>query len=285
MDRQPGDRKQARIAVVIPCFNDGLLLDEAVASVQEAEHVELVVIDDCSTDGETAEITDRLRSEGVRVVRHDVNRGLSEARNTGLQVTSAPYVFPLDADDLAVSGALGGMADRLERETTASVCYGDYLEFGTHEIVRAVPPTLDPFRIAVTNEYPVTALHRRATLEEIGGWRTLGAGYEDWDLWMALAERGDSGAYFGAGALTFRKRFHGSRMLTRARRDHRELYRNLRAGHPGLFRDLGRYRRASDLSAVRKALYPIVYGGRRRFAFELRVKRALDQVGVWTLRR
>src|SRR5262249_53856917 len=151
------------------------LLEEAVASVDEREPVELVVVDDCSTDSATEEIMKGLRSDGVRVVRHGSNRGLSEARNTGLRETSAPYVFPLASDDMAVAGALARMADRLDREADAAVCYGDYLEFGTHELVRAVPPRLDPFRIAVTNEYPVSALHRRSVLEDVGGWGTIGA--------------------------------------------------------------------------------------------------------------
>ena len=149
---------------------------EAVASVEERESIQLIVIDDCSTDAETGEIVARLRSNGVTVVRHESNRGLSEARNTGLAATSAPYVFPLDADDLAIAGALARMADRLDRDREAAVL-GDYLEFGTHELVRAVPPTLDPFRVALVNEYPVSALHRRAVIDEVGGWETIGAGY------------------------------------------------------------------------------------------------------------
>lgn len=285
MPRSADGQDGSRIAVIIPCFNDGPLLMEAVASVEERESIQLIVIDDCSTDAETGEIVARLRSNGVTVVRHESNRGLSEARNTGLAATSAPYVFPLDADDLAIAGALARMADRLDRNREAAVCYGDYLEFGTHELVRAVPPTLDPFRVALVNEYPVSALHRRAVIDEVGGWETIGAGYEDWDLWMTLAERMEKAAYLGAGALTFRKRFHGARMLTNAKRQHSALYRTLRDRHPRLFADLNRHRRASNLSAARKLLYPLVYGGRRRFAFERHVKTALDRTDVWTLRR
>src|SRR6059058_1411657 len=88
-----------RIAVIVPCFNDGELVAEAVSSVIEREPVELVVVDDASSDAGTADVLDRLRREGVPVVRHARNLGLPAARMTGLRASSAPFVFPLDADD------------------------------------------------------------------------------------------------------------------------------------------------------------------------------------------
>jgi glycosyltransferase involved in cell wall biosynthesis len=276
-----------RVAVIVPCFNDGPLVTEAVASVRgSAEPVELVVVDDGSTDPETARILDGLGADGVTVVRQE-NTGLSGARMAGLAATSAPYVFPLDADDLAVPGALAAMADRLDAEPGAAVCYGDYAEFGDdrEDLVRAVPERLDPYRIAYTNEYPVTALFRRAALERAGGWRAIRWGYEDWDLWMGLAELGAAGLHLGPGRLTYRRRLHGERMLTTAKRNHREIYRTLKIRHPGLFAEIGEHRRRSDLAPLRKLLYPVVYGGRRRLGIERHLKAALDRAGVWTLRR
>ena len=144
-----------RIAVIIPCFNDGPLLAETIASIDEREPLELVVVDDGSTDSKTVDTVDRLEADCVRVVRHEVNRGLVYARATGLELTTAPFVFPLDSDDLAVPGVFGRMADRLDGVPEAVVCYGDYEEFGTHELIRAVPSTIDPYRVAYANEYPV----------------------------------------------------------------------------------------------------------------------------------
>jgi hypothetical protein len=74
-------------------------------------------------------------------------------------------------------------------------------------------------------------------------------------------------------------------MLGAAKRQHKLLYRRLREDHPRLFSELPRHRRASSLGRTRKALYPVVYGGRRRFAAEQRLKTVLDRLGIWTLRR
>jgi glycosyltransferase involved in cell wall biosynthesis len=279
----------ARVTVVLPCYDDGTLLVEAIGSIEESEPVEVIVVDDGSTGAETVELLDRLAAGGAMVLRHGENRGLASARNTGLNAARTPYVFPLDADDVAVPGAIAAMADRLDANPQAAVCFGDYVEFGTHELVRAVPLQLDPFRLAYVNEYPVTSLFRRSVLLSIGGWNSLPrgypAGYEDWDLWLLLVEHGHQGVHLGPGELTYRRRYHGERMLTAAKREHRLLYRRLRDNHPGVFREIVRHRRASDLPLHRKLLYPIVYGSRPRFAFEQRVKRWLDRRGIWTLRR
>jgi glycosyltransferase involved in cell wall biosynthesis len=277
-----------RIAVVIPCYNDGPLLREALDSVIEEEPVEIVVVDDCSTDPGTGALLGELSAEGVHVERLDSNCGAAAARTIGLRTTRAPFLFPLDADDLAIPGALGAMADVLESKPDAAACFGDYAEFGDSDIVRAVPEVLDPFRIAYTNEYPVSAMFRRDVLETVGGWNGngfTGSGYEDWNLWMTLAERGFTCVHMGEGRLTYRRRMRGERKLTRSKRRHRELYGELRHLHPRLFETLGEHRRESKLRPLRKRLYPVVYGGRRRFRFEPYVKRLLDHLGIWTLRR
>jgi glycosyltransferase involved in cell wall biosynthesis len=277
-----------RVALIVPCFNDGDLVREALASIDEDEPVEVVVVDDHSTDPATLAILEELSSQWVRVARHGENRGVGPARQTGLLETSAPYVFPLDADDLAVPGALAAMADRLDADPAAAVCFGDYAEFGDSEVLRAVPERLDPYRLAYANEYPIASMFRRSVLDGVGGFTPngyTGSSYEDWNLWMTLAESGARGVHLGPGRPTYRRRLHGVRKLQSGKRRHTELYRELRREHPLLFERLREHRKSSELSAPRKLLYPVVYGPRRRFRFERRIKSALDRLGVWTLRR
>lgn len=286
IDRGPAPG-QVRVAAVIPCFNDGQLALEAVDSVREGEPITIVVVDDASTEASTRRaLQDGLEDRpGVQLIRHETNRGLSQARMTGIAATESPYVFPLDADDLAHEGALALMADRLDAAPEAAVCFGDYLEFGDRDLLRAVPDTLDPFRVAYTNEYPSSALFRRDALLAAGGWTLKGYGYEDWDLWMTLAERGAAGVHAGLGLPTYSRRIHGRRMLDTVKRHHVEYYRILRTRHPKLFSELPDHRRASAMPLLRKLAYPVVYGGRPRFRIEGVVKQALDRRRLWTLRR
>ena len=149
MAPDPGD--SPRITVITPCFNDGSLIGETLESLREDEPFEHVIVDDASTDPETRETLDRLEAEGARVVRREQNGGVLAARATALEASSARYVFPLDSDDVAMPGVLGRMADLLDANPEAVVCFGDYEEFGDSNLVRAVPEHIDPFRIAYAN--------------------------------------------------------------------------------------------------------------------------------------
>jgi glycosyltransferase involved in cell wall biosynthesis len=279
----------SRVAVLIPCHNDGPMLMEALDSIEEDEPVEVVVVDDASSDPTTLVCLEEVRDSGIRVIRNERNVGAPAARTQALQATSAPYVFPLDADDQLVPGTLARMASLLDADSGAAACYGDYAEFGSPpDAVRKIPQQLDPFRIAYANEFGAPLLRRNA-LEEIGGWlpenvdaRTFG--YEDWHVWMALAERGARGVHVGPGVITYRRRVQPGRRMSADRAQHRRVYNELRRLHPALFANLRKHRRNSDLRTSRKLLYPIVYGRRRRRWFERRVRVWLDRRGVWTQR-
>jgi peptidoglycan/xylan/chitin deacetylase (PgdA/CDA1 family) len=264
LDPEAEGAPAARVAVVVPCFNDGAYVLEALNSVREDEPMEAVVVDDASTDPQTLEVMDRLRAEGVRVVRHERNRGLSEARNTGVRSTRAPYVYTLDADDLVPPGVISLMADRLDARPELAATFGDTAEFGARLRRRSAPPRLDPYRVAFHNDYPSSALFRRAALEAVGGWADLDGqvGYEDWSMWMTLAERGAAAAHMGPGLVHNHYRVARDRMLSGAAKHHRSLYAALRRRHPRLFEEVPRHRESTDLGRGWRLLYPVVFGSR-----------------------
>ena len=104
------------IAVLIPCHDDGATLGEAVESaLRQDVPVQVIVIDDGSTEPGTLALLRRLAGEGIRVLRQD-NRGPAPARMTGLHATDAEYALPLDADDRLPPGALRLLRDALGRQ-------------------------------------------------------------------------------------------------------------------------------------------------------------------------
>jgi glycosyltransferase involved in cell wall biosynthesis len=268
-----------RVAVLIPCHGEGRLIAEAVASVQEDEPVEILVVDDASPDPETHATLDSLP---VRVIRLPSNGGVGNARTAAFEATTAPYVYPLDADDLAIPGVLKRMADLLDADPGAAACVGDVEEFGDDEVTRRTPPRLDPYRVALTNEFPVTALFRRTSVEAAGAWRPYyeHQGYEDWNLWMGLAERGER--IIPLLAPGYRRRLHGRRLNQLARTRHAERYAAMKRAHPQLFAELKRHRRDSDLPPLKKALYPLLYGARAEIPLERHIKPWFDRLGIWT---
>src|SRR4051794_26342282 len=89
-----------KVSVVIPCFNQGQFVDEAVASVlaQTCRDFEIIIINDGSTDEATNRKLAAYEHPKVQVIR-TANQGAAGARNTGIDASSSPYILPLDADD------------------------------------------------------------------------------------------------------------------------------------------------------------------------------------------
>jgi glycosyltransferase involved in cell wall biosynthesis len=243
-----------RVAVVIPCYDDGATLPEALASLDQQEAHELVVVDDGSGDPRTLDAFARAEAAGVRVL-HQANAGLSAARTAGLCATSAPYVLALDADDRLVAGALTALADALDAAPQAAAAWGDLETFGRSRSVQRLSAGLDPWLITYMNGLTADALFRRAALVDVGAWTYAGGGYEDWDLWMALAERGWAGAYVPGVRHSYR--LHGSRMLRDARENHDELYAELRERHRDLFARRGEHWRSSVAPLRLRLLLPL----------------------------
>jgi glycosyltransferase involved in cell wall biosynthesis len=253
---RPAERPVASVAVIVPCFNDGATLAEAVRSVQGQDRLgELVVVDDGSTDPATLEVFARLQAQGVVVVRRP-NGGLSAARMTGVQATHAEYVFPLDADDRLLPGSLATLARELDRNPGLDLVWGDYRLFGDRSYQQRTAATLDAWQISYQNDLPASAMIRRTALLDAGGWELRG-GYEDWDLWMALAERGRRGARVAIAAYEYRQ--HGVRMLGASATRHRAICSVLRSRHPALFSERRRAWRRSQAPWLLRLTLPLIF--------------------------
>ena len=89
-----------KVSVIIPCYNHGEYLDEAVESVltQTYQNFEIIIVDDGSTDQSTIDLLKVYRKPKTRVIRTD-NQGLASARNNGIKEAKGEYILPLDADD------------------------------------------------------------------------------------------------------------------------------------------------------------------------------------------
>jgi len=242
-----------RVAVIVPCFDDGATLGEAVGSLADEEPHELVVVDDGSTDSATLRVLDELEAAGIRVI-HQENGGLSAARMAGVRATTAPYVFPLDADDVLSRGALGVLADALDRHPDAKIAWGDVEIFGDFEGRVAGARSFDPWQLTYVSEIPVASLLRRDALLEAGGWQLRG--YEDWDLWMTFAEQGWDGVYVPRTAI--RHRQHGRRLAGSMLSSFATVYAGLRERHRPLFEARRANWRRSRAPWRTRLLFPLI---------------------------
>ncbi len=183
------------LCIIIPCFNHGAFLMEAVASALAIDQpgTEVVVVDDGSTDPATlacwAEL-ERNPPPRVRLIRQ-VNQGVCVARNFAIASTSAPYILSLDADNRVRPDYARAALAVLEADPRVGVVYGGYQSFGVRSEEYPARPfvLLDMLR---KNRIDNCAVFRRQVWLDVGGYdaESFRSGYEDWDFWLGAWSKG-----------------------------------------------------------------------------------------------
>ena len=228
--------ESGRVAVVIPCFNHGEFLPEAVESVLGSKRgdVELIVVDDGSTDEVTRREMDELRARGIRVLRQE-NRGLAAARNAGIQASGGEYILPLDADNRLRPEYIEHGTGVLRENPKVGVVYGDAQYVGERS-GRWRVGVFDPNRLLHWNYIDACAMYRREVWAQTGGYdRTMPVqGFEDWDLWLGALENGWDFAY--VSKILFDYRVGRDSMIARARGFEGEIEKFVTVKHALLYR-------------------------------------------------
>lgn len=182
------------VSVVIPTYNRGWILREAVDSVlaQEYPAYEVIVVDDGSTD-DTSSI---LRDYGnrIRVVRQE-NRGVSTARNRGVCEATGNLIAFLDSDDLWLPGKLETQVDFFRTHTEVLICQTEETWVRNGRRVnpknRHKKPSGDIFEpsLELCLVSPSAVMLRRELFEEMGGFDETLPACEDYDLWLRIGYR------------------------------------------------------------------------------------------------
>ncbi|OIQ52767.1 chondroitin synthase [Moorella thermoacetica] len=226
-----------KVAIIIPCFNYGNFINEAVRSALDQDiETELIVVDDGSTDPATLKVLDELRTRGIYVFRQS-NRGLPSARNTGIRLTSDPYIVCLDADDIISPSYCSTCLEVLETQPDVGFVYSTTRVFGNQNRHWS-NLSYSALHLLLDNYIPYAAIFRRRVWEEVGGFdENMLFGYEDWDFWLSAIERGWRG--FHVPEELFRYRKHGKSMLSSSNQRRKELKKYLRRKHHSLYSPAG----------------------------------------------
>jgi glycosyltransferase involved in cell wall biosynthesis len=208
------------VSVIIPCFNVGRYVGEAIRSVtaQSFTDLEIIVVDDGSTDDSAGVVeANRPSDTPLALIARD-NGGVGVARASGYERCdpAARYVLFLDADDRLAPSMLAALVGHLERNPEAGLAYCDLRVVDEHGaslgpsstlfeprwrpgrggLPEAIPsdsvetPFVSVFCFAPI--IPSTAVLRRSVFEAAGGWDTaFGQPVEDTDLYLRMALRAE----------------------------------------------------------------------------------------------
>ncbi len=181
----------ALVSVIVPCYNGAAFLEEALRSAlaQSYREVEVVVVDDGSTDN-SAEIARRFP---VRYIRQQ-NRGLSEARNTGIRESKGSYLVFLDADDRLKPEAIETGLRVLARRPDCAMAVGDHVFIAANGSYLAHSTKEGPLHshyeaLLKSNfiEMISSVLFRRSIFDEVGGFNATLRVAEDYELYLRIA--------------------------------------------------------------------------------------------------
>jgi glycosyltransferase involved in cell wall biosynthesis len=187
------------VTVIIPAFNAELHIAEALASVrdQRLSGLEVIVVDDGSTDGTLREVQ-RFAGEldGLVVVRQG-NAGASAARNAGVRRARGRYCAFLDADDLMLPGRLTAQMEMLDAEAELALVHTDLMTFNERGIIHDTRHVFsNPCGGMVLNHLLLdnfittsTVMARKERLIEAGLFNEKRRISQDFELWLQIAAR------------------------------------------------------------------------------------------------
>jgi glycosyltransferase involved in cell wall biosynthesis len=178
------------LSVIIPCYNHGQYIREALQSVAlctDTALYEIIIINDGSTDEYTVQVLRELEREGYRVI-HQPNLGLGAARNNAIKASKGKYILPLDSDNRIRPDYIKEGINVLDNHSEAAVVYGDAEYFGEKKGRWIIGP-FNLQKLMLDNYIDACAVFRKSVWERLNGYdaNMPFMGYEDWDLWLRFA--------------------------------------------------------------------------------------------------
>lgn len=226
-----------RVSVIVPCHDLGRYLGEAVDSVlaQTFGDLEILVLDDGSTDAETLEVLQSFERPKTRLLRSE-NHGLAAARNRLVAEARGEFVCALDADDRLEPPMLERSLAAFERDPGLAFVSHWLRTFGD-ETEEWTPERCDFPALLDRNTVNGAALVRRSAVQAVGGWdESMKDGCEDWDFWISMVEKGFRGTILPEFLFLYRRRAASMSRLMHERRADVDLWRRIVARHEASFR-------------------------------------------------
>jgi|SRR6185437_15693449 len=219
-----------KVSIIIPCYNYGKFLHEAIESAlnQTYTDIEIIVVNDGSTDN-----TSLVAQQYPVKLITQANLGIPSARNIGITASAGNYILPLDADDKIHSTFLENTVPVLESTPSVGIVYTHRQHFGFLDTIKyAEEFNIERMKEKCSINY--CSLFRKEVWKRAGGYNVkMTGGYEDWDFWLSVVE--NKWRFKLVDKVLFYYRKHGRTLSEIAKENHESLVKILHANHPRLF--------------------------------------------------
>ena len=180
------------LSVIIPCYNDGKYLIEAIESIKDYEGIkyEIIIINDGSTDKKTLKIFGDLKRAGCFVINQK-HKGPSSARNNGVRKARGKYILFLDSDDKINSDLIKKGINILNKNKEIGVVYSDFKFFWEEDRIMKLPD-FDYTLLLFANYISVSTIIRKKVFIDVNGFdeNLDKLAWEDWVFWIDVYKKG-----------------------------------------------------------------------------------------------
>ena len=177
------------VSVIVPLYNAAPFIGEALESVIASTYrpMEVVVVDDGSTDNSLSIAQDIAKRHPEIKVLHQPNAGVSAARNHAIREAKGTFILPLDADDTISPTYIAHAVEAMKDDVRVVGSKAEYIGAKQGEWKL---PNYSPELLARRNMIPITSLFRKADWMRVGGFCEEEIYREDWDFWLSMMELG-----------------------------------------------------------------------------------------------
>lgn len=187
------DFSKIDVSVIMPCYNSGSYLLEAIQSIKdniEIANYEIIIIDDGSTDTKTITIIKALKDEPNLITLSQINKGPAAARNAGIDIAKGIYLLFLDSDNKIRKTYVNKAISAFSKDSSLGVVYANPIIFGNVTEERIYKSRSFDFAFLFTGNYiDMCSVVKKAAIDEVGGFDENMIGLEDWELWIRLAKQ------------------------------------------------------------------------------------------------
>ncbi len=187
-------KNEIDVSVIIPCYNSGKYLLEALNSVEAyrgSYSYEIIIINDGSNDNETVILLKDLERKAYHII-HQENKGPSSARNAGVKTANGKYLFFLDSDNTIKENYLEKAVKILNTNDNIGVVYANPIFVGDNlnEIRFFYPQPFNIHNLLTGNYIDMCSIVRKSCFINVGGFDENLIGHEDWELWIKISKAG-----------------------------------------------------------------------------------------------
>ena len=213
-----------KISIIIPCYNMGDFIDDAIQSVlqyPDDEIYEIIVVNDGSDEKNTLKKLKEFELSGINII-HQKNKGLGNARNMGIQAAKGNYILPLDADNKILPEYISTGIEILDSHPEIDIVYSNTLFFGDEDKLNQVPD-FSIEELLKENYIDACTVFRKEVWKMVGGYdeHMPVMGWEDWDFWLRAFFKGFK--FHHINKVLFEYRMRGDSMIQTTKNHQEEL--------------------------------------------------------------